>query len=329
MQLKTIVTAVLSITASTWALAQPANTEAVTLLAADRFTIVSPFPPGGPVDTLARVLADGLGKRYGQTAVVENAAGAAGNIGIDKVKRAKGDGHTLLVVPAGNLTINPTLMPNFPFNIEKDFVAVTMLAKAPNVIVASHASGLKTAKDLVAQAKARPGTLSYASPGVGSGLHLAGELFKQQTGADMLHVAYKGTPPALNDVLGGVVPLMFTNLPAALLHLKSGKLVALGVTEAARTPVAPDIPTLAEQGINGVNVTSWYGLLAPAGTPASVAEQLARDAADFLAQPEVRERLAGQGLTQATMKPNAFAAAMREETAVWAQVIKSRQIKAE
>jgi len=298
-------------------------------LASERFNIVSPFPAGGPVDALARFLADGLSKRYGQPAVVENAVGAAGNIGIDKIKRAKGDGHNLLVVPAGNLTINPTLMPNFPFNIEKDFVPVTMLAKAPNVVVASPASGIKTAKDLIAQAKAKPGALSYASPGIGSGLHLAGELFKQQAGIDMLHVAYKGTPPALNDTVAGIVPLMFTNLPAALPFINSGKLVAVGITEAQRTPVAPEIPTLAEQGIQGVNVTSWYGLLAPAGTPPAVAEQLAKDAAEILAQPEIQDKLKAQGMTQATMTPAAFAKAMKDETAVWAGVIKSRGIKAE
>ena len=298
-------------------------------LASDRFTIVSPFPPGGPVDTLARMLSDGLAKRYGQPAVVENLAGAAGNIGIDKVKRAKGDGHTLLVVPAGNLTINPTLMPNFPFDIQKDFVPVTMLAKAPNVLVASPSSGIKSAKELVAQAKARPGTLSYASPGVGSGLHLAGELFKQQAGIDLLHVPYKGTAPALNDVLGGSVPLMFSNLPATMPFIKNGKLVALGVTEAARSPAAADIPTLAEQGIQGVAVTSWYGLLAPKGTPPAVVEQLAKDAAEMLAQPDVRERLKAQGMTDAAMKPAAFAAHIRDETAVWAGIIKARNIVAE
>ena len=298
-------------------------------LSSDRFTIVSPFPPGGPVDTLARVLSEGLAKRYGQAAVVENMPGAAGNIGIDKVKRAKGDGHTLLVVPAGNLTINPTLMPNFPFDIQKDFVPVTMLAKAPNVLVAAPSAGIKSAKDLVAQAKAKPGTLSYASPGVGSGLHLAGELFKQQAGVDLLHVPYKGTAPALNDVLGGVVPLMFSNLPATLPFIKNGKLVALAVTEAQRSPAAPEIPTLAEQGIQGVAVTSWYGLLAPAGTPPAVAEQLARDAAQFLAQPEVRERLKAQGMTEATMTPGEFAVYMRDETAMWARIIKARNIGAE
>lgn len=306
-----------------------AQTEAQKQLASDRFTIISPFPPGGPVDTLARILSQGLAKRYGQAAVVDNVAGAAGNIGMDKVKRAKPDGHTLLVVPAGNLTINPSLMPNFPFNIERDFVPITMLAKAPNVLVASPASGIRSAKDLVAQAKAKPNTLSYASPGVGSGLHLAGELFKQQAGVDLLHVPYKGTAPAINDVLGGAVPLMFSNLPATLPFIQSGKLVALGVTEARRTPVAPEIPTLAEQGIQGVNVTSWYGLLAPAGTSPAVAEQLAKDAAEILGAPDVRERLKAQGMTDAAMKPAEFAAAIREETAVWTKIIKTRNIVAE
>jgi len=298
-------------------------------LAAERFTIVSPFPPGGPVDTLARMLSDGLARRYGQAAVVDNQVGAAGNIGMEKVKRAKGDGHTLLVIPAGNVTINPTLMPNFPFDMQKDFVPITMLAKAPNVLVASPASGIRNVKELVAQAKARPGTLSYASPGVGSGLHLAGELFKQQAGIDLLHVPYKGTPPALNDVLGGSVPLMFSNLPATLPFIGNGKLIALGVTEAARSPAAPDIPTLAEQGIQGVAVTSWYGLMAPRGTPPAVVDQLAKDAAEILAQPEVRERLKAQGMTAAAMKPAEFTAHIRDETAVWARIVKARNIVAE
>lgn len=298
-------------------------------LSSQRFTIISPFPAGGPVDMLARLLGEDLSKRYGQPAVVENAVGAAGNIGIDKVKRAKADGHTLLVIPAGNLTINPTLMPNFPFNIEKDFVPVTMLAKAPNVLVASPASGIKSVKDLIAQTKAKPGALSYASPGVGSGLHLAGELFKQQAGVDMLHVAYKGTAPAINDVLGGVVPLMFTNLPAALPFFQNQKLTPLAITEAERTQVAPNIPTLAEQGVKGVNVTSWYGLLAPAGTPPAIVAQLARDAAETLARPDVREKLKAQGMVQATTTPAAFAKAIKDETAVWADVLKRHKISAE
>ena len=306
-----------------------AQTPVEKALAAESFRIVAPFPPGGPIDSLSRILAAGLGERYKQSAVVENLPGAAGNIGIDKVKRAKPDGHTLLVVPAGNLTINPTLMPNFPFNIERDFVPVTMLAKAPNVLVATPSINVRTLKELLALAKAKPGTLSYASPGVGSGLHLAGELFKQQADVDFLHVPYKGTGPALNDVLGGQVPLMFSNLPGTLAQIKSGKLVAIGITESARSAAAPDIPTLAEQGVSGVVVTSWYGLLAPAGTPAAVAEQLAKDAADILGQPATRDQLKAQGLTEVLMKPAEFAAHIRAETTQWARIIKSRNIVAE
>ena len=298
-------------------------------LGSEGFRIVAPFPPGGPIDTLSRLLAAGLTERYKQTAVVENLPGAAGNIGIDKVKKAKPDGHTLLVVPAGNLTINPTLMPNFPFNIERDFAPVTMLAKAPNVLVANPALNIKSVKELIVLAKTKPGTLAYASPGVGSGLHLAGELFKQQADVDLLHVPYKGTGPALNDVLGGQVPLMFSNLPGVLAQIRAGKLVALGITETARSASAPDIPTLAEQGVGGVVVTSWYGLLAPGGTPAAVVEQLAKDAADILGVAAVREQLKAQGLTEVLMKPTEFAAHIRTETAQWARIIKARNITAE
>ena len=317
--------------AATLALSAPAfaQTAAEKALAADKFTLVAPFPPGGPIDTLARILADGLGKRYGQVALVDNAPGAAGNIGMDKVKKAKPDGHTLLVIPAGNLTINPTLMPKFPFNVDKDFVPVAMLAKTPNVLVTHPGTGLKTVADLIKAAKAKPDSLSYASPGIGSGLHLAGELFKDQAKVEMLHVAYKGTPPALNDVLGGTVPLMFSNLPTVLPHLKSGKLVALAVTDSTRTPTAPDIPTMAEAGVPGIVVPSWYGLLAPAGTPADVAEQLARDAQDILAQPAVREQLKAQGLAEWNLQTGAFGAHIRDETARWAKVIKARNITME
>ena len=317
--------------AATLALSAPAfaQTAAEKALAADKFTLVAPFPPGGPIDTLARILADGLGKRYGQVALVDNAPGAAGNIGMDKVKKAKPDGHTLLVIPAGNLTINPTLMPKFPFNVDKDFVPVAMLAKTPNVLVTHPGTGLKTVADLIKAAKAKPDSLSYASPGIGSGLHLAGELFKDQAKVEMLHVAYKGTPPALNDVLGGTVPLMFSNLPTVLPHLKSGKLVALAVTDSTRTPSAPDIPTMAEAGVPGIVVPSWYGLLAPAGTPADVAEQLARDAQDILAQPAVREQLKAQGMAEWNLQTGALGAHIRDETARWAKVIKARNITME
>jgi tripartite-type tricarboxylate transporter receptor subunit TctC len=296
-------------------------------LMTDRFVIVAPFPPGGPVDLLARLLADGFAKKYKQVATVENLAGGAGNIGMERIKRAKPGGHQLLLVPAGNLTINPSLMANFPFAVERDFVAISMLAKAPNVLVIHPSLNVRSAKELVALARAKPGQLAFASPGIGSGLHLAGELFKQHTQTDLVHVPYKGTVPALNDVIGGQVALMFSNLPGALPHIRSGKLVALGLTDASRSGTAPDIPTLAEQGIEGVVVVSWYGLMAPAGTTAAQAEQLAKDAAEFLSRPAVRDQLKAQGLVEVLMKPSDFAAHITRETASWASIIKTRQIE--
>ena len=297
--------------------------------AQERITLVAPFPPGGPVDLLSRLLADGLQRRSGQTAWVENLPGAAGNLGMDKVRKARPDGKTLLVVPAGNLTINPTLMPAFPFQIERDFTPITLLAKAPNVLVASPSSQLRSVADLLAHAQARPGTLAYASPGVGSGLHLAGELFKAQTHTDLLHVPYKGTGPALTDVMGGVVPLSFANLPSALPHIRAGKLVALGLTDTVRSPIAPDIATLAEAGVQGVVVTSWYGLLAPAHTPSAVVEAVYRDVQDILSQPAAKEQLQALGLTPVAMKPADFAIHLREETRTWATVIRERRISAD
>lgn len=320
-----------SLTASTVRAQTPTN----------RLSIVAPFPPGGPVDTLARMLAEAQ-QRKGVTAIVENIAGGAGNIGMDKVRRARGDpsawASTWLVVPAGNLTINPTLMPNFPFVMERDFTPITMLAKAPNVLVAHPGLRVGNLRELLALARSRAGApagsanagpLAYASPGVGSGLHLAGALFEQQTGVDFLHVPYKGTGPALTDVLGGQVPLMFTNLPGALPHIRSGKLVAIGLTDNVRSSVAPDIATLAEQGLAGVNVTSWYGLLGPAGLTTAQVDQALRDAAEALDAPANRDKLAAQGITPVLMRSTDFAAHMRNETAVWARIIRERKITAE
>lgn len=298
-------------------------------LTQERFTIVAPFPPGGPVDLLSRLLAESLQKRYGQPAVVENVPGGAGNPGMDRVRRARPTGHTLLVIPAGNLTINPTLMTNFPFRIERDFSPITMLAKAPNVLVAHPASDTSTLNALIAAMRADPKRFSYASPGIGSGLHLAGELFRQQLGLDLQHVPYKGTGPAINDVIAGVVPLMFSNLPAALPQVRAGRLVALAITDSARSPVAPDIPTMKELGVDGVVVSSWYGLLAPAGTPAAIVAQLARDATAALSTDSVTRQLTAQAMTADPMTPEAFAAHIRAETATWEKVIKARGIRAD
>jgi tripartite-type tricarboxylate transporter receptor subunit TctC len=290
------------------------------------FHIVAPFPPGGPIDLLARLLSSELSERYKVTSVVDNVPGGAGNIGMDRVKKAKADGHTLLVIPAGNLTINPSLMSDFPFNIERDFSPVTLLAKAPNVLVASPALHVKSVSELVAYAKAQKSPLAFASPGVGSGLHLAGELFKQQAGIELLHVPYKGTAPALNDVLGGQVPLMFSNLPGALPFIKNGKLVAIGLTDSARALSAPEIATLQEQGVSGVVVNSWYGLLAPSATPVSVIEALAKDAQEMLGKAQTQEQLKAQGLSETKMSPQEFAQLIKSESAQWAKIIKAKNI---
>ena len=296
----------------------PAQTSAQASPLQGLWKLIAPFPPGGPVDLLARLLATGLQERHGQAAIVDNKPGAAGNLGIEAVKRAAPDGKTLLVVPAGNLTINPTLLPNLPYKVQADFVPVAMLAKAPNVLVANPALPARNLGELLALARAQPGKLACASPGVGSGLHLAGELFQLQTGTDLLHVPYKGTAQALTDVLGNSVPLMFSNLPGVLAQINSGKLRALGITDSVRTPTAPDIPTLAEQGVGGVEVTSWYALLAPAGTPAPLVQALAQEVNAQLARPATRDALAAQGLLLWTLSPEQLDTHFRRETAQWA-----------
>ena len=328
-------TSLLATTALLWAALLPfapaahAQSDGEKALAAQPFTIVAPFPPGGPIDSLARILANGLSERYKQTAVVDNRTGANGNIGIDLVKRAAPTGHTLLVVPAGNLTINPTLMPKLGYSVDGDFAPVASLAKAANVLAVHPAVPAKNVAELVALSKAKPGTLSYASPGVGSGLHLAGELFKQQSGADLLHVAYKGTTPGLNDVLGGTVPVIFGNLPGLLPHIQAGKLRPLAVTDPTRSGVLPEVPTLAEAGVTGVAVTSWYGVMAPKGTPAPVLAQLASDITQIFSAPATKAQLEKQGLNVWINTGSVFGDLIRKEAAMWAPIIKSRKIEAD
>lgn len=328
-------TSLLATTALLWAALLPfapaahAQSDGEKALAAQPFTIVAPFPPGGPIDSLARILANGLSERYKQTAVVDNRTGANGNIGIDLVKRAAPTGHTLLVVPAGNLTINPTLMPKLGYSVDGDFAPVASLAKAANVLAVHPAVPAKNVAELVALSKAKPGTLSYASPGVGSGLHLAGELFKQHSGADLLHVAYKGTTPGLNDVLGVTVPVIFGNLPGLLPHIQAGKLRPLAVTDPTRSGVLPEVPTLAEAGVTGVAVTSWYGVMAPKGTPAPVLAQLASDITQIFSAPATKAQLEKQGLNVWINTGSVFGDLIRKEAAMWAPIIKSRKIEAD
>ncbi|CAN7635556.1 tripartite tricarboxylate transporter substrate binding protein [Cupriavidus necator] len=294
--------------------------------------IVVPFPAGGPADQLARTLAHGLQQRRGTPFVVDNKPGANGNIGIDTVRRAPGDGCTLLVAPAGNLTINPTLMPALSYNVERDFRPVSLLAGSPNVLAVHPSVKANSVQDLVRlaqQAEKSGKPLSYASPGVGSGLHLAGELFRNKAGITLLHVPYKGTTQALNDVVGGQVPALFGTWPTLAPFIQSGALRALAVTQPRRSPAAPNVPSLAEQGVPGIDVSSWYALLVPKATPQPAADALSADVRALLATPAVRAELQRQGMEPVGSTPQALEARIREETAAWAKLIKAYGITAE
>jgi tripartite-type tricarboxylate transporter receptor subunit TctC len=289
-------------------------------------TLILPFAPGGPVDVLGRLLAQEYQSRSGHAASVENRTGGAGNIGIDAVRRSTPDGTTLLVIPAGNLTINPTLMPDVTFDVERDFAPITILATAANVIVAAPKLGVRIIPDLIA--KARETSLSYGTPGVGSQLHLAMELFKQKTRVEITHVPYRGTPPALTDLLGGHIDLLVSNLPVVLPVIKEGQVVALAMTTAERSPLLPDVPTLAEAGVAGIDVTSWYGLLAPRATPKAVLDAIFTLTRDILASPSVQQKLDAQGLSVKIEAPDVFADRIRRETAIWRDLIRQRNISA-
>jgi tripartite-type tricarboxylate transporter receptor subunit TctC len=288
--------------------------------------MVIPFPPGGPTDVLGRVVAQGLGEAWSVSAVADNKAGAAGNIGVDAIAKAPPDGHTLGVVPAGNIAVNPALYPNLPYKAS-DLAAVTMMATVDNVLVVGAEVPARTLKELLALAEARPGTLSFASPGAGSQAHLAGELLQVSTGARLIHVPYKGTGPALNDLLGGQVTMMFSQLSSALPHIKAGKLRALGVASLRRNPLLPELPTIAEQGLPKFEAVSWYALMAPAGTPLAVIDRIAAETARVLGKPENRAKLEALGLEIATGGPAPLAATIQAESVRWAEVVRRQNLK--
>lgn len=301
-------------------------TPALAQMPARPITLIAPFTPGGPVDVLARVLAQGFLARTGQAATVENRAGGAGNIGIELVRRAAADGTTLLVVPAGNLTINPTLLRNLPYDVERDFAPVSMMATTPNLIIASPRFAPRTVAALLAAARARPGEITYGSPGVGSQLHLAVELMRGRAGIDIQHVPYRGTTQAMTDLLSGQIQLLASNLPVALPVVRAGQAHAIAMTTAARSSALPDVPTLAESGFPGMDITSWYGLLAPRATPPGVVAAIAETTEAILRAPETAATLTAQGLDITCEPPAIFAARLRTETAIWAAVIRERRI---
>ena len=299
-------------------------------LAADApIRVVVPFTAGGQLDSIARLLAIGLREAGHMQVLVENVPGASGAIGLDRVRKAAPDGRTLLLSPVGTLSISPSLVPNFPVDVDRDFAPVTTVVKMPNLLLAHPAVKAQTAADVVALAKASPGKLAYATPGIGSSLHLAGELFESQTGVDMLHVPYRGAAPAINDVISGHVPLMFSSLGTSLAHIRSGALRAIALTDTERSAVMPGIPTMREQGIDGVVATTGFGLLAPAGTPTGVVDALAAEVAAYFSQPAIAEQLRAQALTVWLLPSLAFRELLRSETAGWARIIKARNIRAE
>ena len=285
-------------------------------------TIIVPFSAGGTTDILARVLGQFISKDLGQPVIIDNRAGAGGNIGTQLVARAAPDGYTILMGTVGTHAINQSLYPKLAFDPIKDFAPLTRVALVPNLLVANPAQPFKTVKELMAYAKVNPGKVTFGSSGSGTSIHLSGELFKQMAGVDIQHVAYKGSAPAVNDLLGNHIAIMFDNMPSAISHVKAGKLRPLAVTTAQRSPALPDVPTIAEAGVPGYEATSWFGLLAPAKTPAPVVARLNTSILKALADPDVKKKLLEQGAEPAGETPAQFAAFIASETVKWGKIVK-------
>ena len=278
------------------------------------------FSPGGTTDVLARIVAKELSDSLGQTVMVENKPGAGSNIATEQTARAKADGYTLMMM-AITTTINQTLYKNVRFDVEKDFVPVALVAKVPNILVANKDMPYNSVKELVDYAKANPEAVVYSSSGSGTSMHLSGELFKQQADVQMLHIPYKGSSPAMTGLLGGEVHVMFDNMPSSAPHIKAGSLKPLAVTTAERSPTFPDVPTLKESGYPDYLVTSWFGIVAPAGTPAEVVTKLNTEIEKILEKPSVVEQLDGLGAMTEKMSPEQFGDFIKAETASWGAVI--------
>ena len=290
--------------------------------------IVVPFPPGGGTDVVARTVAQKMHETLGQTVVVDNRAGANGIIGTDLVAKAPADGYTVLVTIASH-TINPTLYSKLPYDTLADLAPVSLLAEYPFVITVHPSVPAKTIKELIAFAKSRPGQLSYASSGNGSGPHLGMELFKSMAGLDMVHVPYKGAGQAMTDLISGQVQVFLNNFLAGMSMIKAGKLRALAVTSQKRAPVAPELPTVAEAGVPGYVVTGWYGMFVPAATPAPIVTALHAGTVKALRSKEVSERLSGEAADIVGSNPREFADFLKTEIAKWAGVIRKAKVRVE
>ena len=294
--------------------------------------IVVPFAAGGTTDILARALAPELSRVFGQPFIIENKPGAGGNVGADNVAKSAPDGYSLLMGTVGTHAINPALYPKMPYDHVKDFAPITLVAGVPNVLVMNPAKaeayGIRSVPDLIRYAKANPGKLNMASSGNGTSIHLSGELFKTMTGTFMVHFPYRGSGPALLDLIGGNMDLMFDNLPSAMPQIKAGKLKALAVTSAERSAAVPELPTIAEAGpVKGFEASSWFGLLAPAGTPAEIVNRLQQETAKALGAPALKERLLSQGAIPSGMSPADFTKLIAAETKKWAEVVKASGAK--
>ena len=290
--------------------------------------LVVPFPPGGPVDTVARAVGQKLQELWGQPVVIDNRAGAGGQVGADHVAKSVPDGYTVFVCSIHH-TVLPALKPKLPYDIERDFVPLTFGARFPIVLVLAPGVEAKNVSELIALAKRQPGKLAYASSGNGGGTHLAGELFDLQAGTKLLHVPYKGSAPAMADVLGGQVQMMFADAPTALPQVRGGKVRALGVAQAQRSELFPGVPTFAEAGVAGYDAYSWAGFVAPAGTPKDVAAKLSADIAKVLALPDVKARLHDAGAEPAPTSAEGFGRFIHDELAKWGRVVKAGNIQAD
>ncbi|MEO7335619.1 MAG: tripartite tricarboxylate transporter substrate binding protein [Caldimonas sp.] len=289
-------------------------------------TLVVPFPPGGGTDTGARILAQKLGAKWGQTVIVENKGGAAGSIGADMVAKAKPDGYTILMGNIGTQSINPSLYKKLPYDPLTAFAPISLVAELPLAMMVNPAVPAKTVKEFVALAKSEPGKLSYSSSGAGGAPHLAAEMFKESTGTFILHVPYRGGGPAISDLLAGHVQLSFMTVLEASGHVKAGKLRALAVTSAKRVGALPDVPTLAETVVPGFNSISWIGLLAPAATPKDIVEKISADVREVLATDDVKSRLIELGAIPSGTTPAQFQQLIAADTKRYAQVIKDKHI---
>ena len=294
--------------------------------------IVVPFPPGGTTDILARAIAPELSRVFGQQFIVDNRGGAGGNVGADLVAKSPADGYTLLMGTVGTHGINKSLYAKLPYDPQKDFVPITLVAGVPNIMVMNaekaKALNINTVPEFIKYAKLHPGKLSMASSGNGTSIHLAGELFKSRTGVFMIHIPYRGSGPAMMDLVSGNVDVMFDNLPSAMPQIKAGKLKAFAVTSAQRSSVLPDLPTIEEAaGLKGFEASSWFGLLAPAGTPADIVNRIQQETAKAMATPAIKEKLLAQGAIPGGMVPAEFAKMIDAEIAKWAGVVKASGAK--